>query len=845
MCQKMSGGFPYQLTAGTFGGTAVNIFRRIKEKIRAFLAWHNSRKMRRARRAAGTVVDTAAAGTGLVLRTTMKVILTVLLVFITTGLLLACIFAVYVKTCLAESLDLTPEEMASNMSSRILVETSAGSNQWEELATLYYTENRLWVEYDQIPEDLEHAAVAIEDQRFYKHKGVDWWRTLGAFGNMFLSMSDTFGGSTITQQLIKNLTGKDEVTVQRKLLEMFRALEFEKRYTKEEIIAWYLNEIYLSEGCYGVGAAAREYFGKEVWQLDLAECASLIGITNNPSLYDPYIGPKSEARNKQRQETILWEMYRQGYITNDEYVAAKNEQLVFKRAVGEHQETVPNTYYIDSLIWQLTKDLAAAKGITENAAEFLIYNRGYDIYCCMDKRVQGIIDDIYQNTGNLPQPWRNTSGQKLSSAIVVMDPQDGSVLGLAGDTGTKTGSFTNNWATELPRPPGSSFKPVAVYGPAFDLGLITQTTPVNDSPNIVLSNSPNWYPRNDGGTYRGWTTIRQGIISSLNTVAAQTLNKMGLAASWDYLTNRFRFKNLVRDYYDPDQQRTFTDYAYAPLALGQLSYGITPLEMAQAYTAFANDGIMVEGRLYAYVWDSEGNIVLENAPERHVAVKQNTAWNIANVLQGAVEGGTGTEARIYGQAVAGKTGTTSNKYDRYFTGFTRYYVAACWTGYEYNAVMDFYGNPAAQIWQKVMSRLHEGLGYWAFPTPTIGAATNAFGKGGNSPSPSVSPTSEAPPTPDITQEPAPTGGEAPPTSDPGGTTTPPEYTAPPAESAPPSATDVPVTTDPPAQETTPPTDAPPTDAPATEAPPPPQQTEAPPVQDLPSPTPQEAAPVPG
>ena len=786
-------------------------------------AWYTSRKVRRARRAAAAVADTAAAGTGFALRTAAKVAITALLVFITTGMIFACIFAVYVKTCMT-GLDLTPEELASALSSTVWVQTDSG--QMEELEVLHSTINRIWVEHDQIPEDIEHAAVAIEDRNFYKHKGVDWWRTLGAFGNMFLSMSDTYGGSTITQQLIKNLTGKDEVTVQRKLLEMFRALEFEKKYTKQEIMGWYLNEIYLGEGCYGVGAAAREYFNKEVWQLDLAECAALIGITNNPSLYDPYIGPKSEARNKARQETILWEMYDQGYIDYDEYVSAKNEKLVFKRAVGEEMEFVPNTYYVDSLIWALTEDLAAAKGITEDAAEYLIYNRGYDIYCCMDKRIQGIIDDIYQNTGNLPQPWRNLTGQKLMSAIVVMDPKDGAILGLAGGTGVKEGSFTENYATEYTRPPGSSFKPVAVYGPAFDLGLITQYTPVNDSPNIVLSNVPNWYPRNDSGGYSGWTTIRQGIISSLNTVAAQTLNKLGLAASWDYLTNRFGFKNLVRDYYDPDQQRTFTDYAYAPLALGQLSYGITPLEMAQAYTAFANDGIMTFGRTYSYVWDSEGNLVLDNAPDRHVAVKENTAWNIANILQGAVEGGTGTEARISGQAVAGKTGTTSNKYDRYFTGFTRYYVAACWTGYRYNAVMDFYGNPAAQIWQKVMSRIHEGLSYWAFPTPTIGQAINAFGSGTNSPSPSVSPTQEAPPTPNNSQEPPPTG-EAPPTSDPGGTTvtTPPDYTAPPVDTAPPAQETTPPATDAPPVETTPPTDVP---AEPTEAPPPPP-TEAPAV----------------
>ncbi len=786
----------------------MNIFHWIKEKASEFRSWHHSRKMRRVRRAASAVVDTAAAGTGFVLRTAVKAVLTVLLVFVTTGLLLACIFAVYVKTCLSEDLDLTPEEMASNMSSRILVETSTGSNQWEELATLYYTENRIWVDYDQIPENLEHAAVAIEDKNFYEHKGVDWWRTLGAFGNMFLSMQDTYGGSTITQQLIKNITGKKDVTVQRKLLEIFQALEFEKKYTKQEIMGWYLNEIYLGEGCYGVGSAAREYFNKEVWDLDLAECASLIGITNNPSLYDPYIGPKSEARNKNRQETILFEMYDQGYITYEEYVSAKEEDLVFKRNIGEERTFEPNSYYVDSLVWALTEDLAEAKGITEDAAEYLIYNGGYTIYCCMDQRIQGIIDAVYQNVGELPQPSSNQSGQKLSSAIVIINPADGSIVGLAGDTGVKEGSFTDNYATQLVRPPGSSFKPVAVYAPAFDLGVVTQSTPVNDAPGIILQGNPNWFPHNDGGGYWGWTTIRQGIVSSLNTVAAQTLDKIGLQASWDYLTNRFGFKNLLRDYWDESQQAMFTDYSYAPLALGQLSKGITPLEMAQAFTAFVNDGVMVKGRTYSYVLDNDGNIVLDNSPDRHVAVKENTARNIADVLKAAVLYGTGTDAQISGQAVAGKTGTTSNKFDRYFTGFTRYYVAACWTGYKYNAIMNFYGNPAARIWQRIMKQIHEGLEYWDFPAPDLGGTVYSLGTGETA---SPSPSPEEPPPPVETMEPPPT--VVPVTQPPATTSVP---------TAPPQITPTP--TAPPTQEPT----APPQITPTPTVPPAEVPTEVPP-----------------
>ena len=819
----------------------MNVFRKIGNMLKAVKNWYTSRKVRRARRAAGKVVDTTAAGAGFVLRMGVKVVITALLVFITTGMVLACIFAVYVKTCMTD-LDLTPEELSSAMSSTVwAVDQNTGEK--TELEVLHATENRIWVEYDQIPIHMEHACVAIEDERFYTHKGVDWWRTLGAFGNMFLSMQDTFGGSTLTQQLIKNLTGKDQVTVQRKLLEIFQALEFEKKYTKQEIVGWYLNEIYLGEGCYGVGAAAREYFNKEVWQLDLAECAALIGITNNPSLYDPYIGPESRARNKARQELILTQMYKQGYITKEECDQAKAETLVFKRADGEDYEIPIHSYYVDSLIWELSADLAEAKGITKRQAEMLIYNGGYNIYCCMDTRIQRVVDEIYQNTSNLPASYYNPSGQKLSSAIVVMEPYTGEILALAGDTGVKTGSLVENYATEYVRPPGSSFKPVAVYAPALDMGLITQKTTVNDSPGVKLHGT-SWYPRNSGGGNSGWVTIRQGLARSLNTVAAQVLDRIGLQASWNYLTNRFGFKNLVRDHVDENTGSVVTDYGYAALALGQLNYGITPKEMAQAYTAFVNDGVMSFGRTYSYVEDSNGTVVLNNPARQQVAVKANTAWNIDDMLQNAVQNGTGTMAWFGTTAIAGKTGTTSNDCDRYFVGFSRYYVAAVWTGYRHPSQMYFWSNPAAQIWRSVMVRIHDGLSWWGFKTPSIGKggglwdkATHSGGGGGGE----TSTEQEAPPPvtapPAATDEPIAT--DAPPvnTPDGGGSTTPGGQNTPPVTN-PTTPPDNPTTppdnpTTPPDNPTTPPDN--PTTPPETHTDPPETHTD-PPKQPDPAPT---------
>jgi penicillin-binding protein 1A len=637
-----------------------------------------------------------------------KVLLTIFLIFITAGLLFTCIFAFYVKTCLTDDLDVSLSDFNLSLSSSILYQDDSGD--WQELATLSSNENRVWVDYDNIPKNMEHALVAIEDKRFYEHKGVDWYRTVAAFANMFLTMKDDFGGSTITQQLIKNLTKKEDITVQRKLLEIFRALEFEKKYSKEEIMEWYLNAVYFGEGCYGVYTAAQTYFDKDISELSLAECASIIAITNNPSMYDPFI---STENNKARQELVLREMYNQGYIDYDTYVQAVNEKLVFVRSENQEYEQPIYSYYVETVINDVIQDIMERKGVNKEKARDMLYSGGYKIYSCYNPHIQASVDAVYQNLSALPQSYRSTD-QQLQSAIVIMDPYTGNIVALAGGVGEKTLNFGLNRIYSQ-RPPGSSIKPLAVYGPAIEYGLITQNTLVDDSPDITLSGTW-WYPRNSGGGYKGIITIRQALISSINTVAAQIVDKLTPAASYDYLVNKLGVTSLVP-----------ADADYAPMALGQLTNGITVREMCQAYCSFVNDGVFTYSRTYDHITDSNGNMVMDNPAETHVAWTENTANNITNMLEAAVTSGTGTEAWFPNMAIAGKTGTTSDNWDRWFVGMTPYYVAAVWTGYDTNAPMYFYGNPAAQIWNKVMQPIHEGLDYKAFTWPYVGPDTQIFG----------------------------------------------------------------------------------------------------------------------
>ncbi|MBQ9045110.1 MAG: PBP1A family penicillin-binding protein [Oscillospiraceae bacterium] len=656
------------------------------------------------------VANGAASAVAGVIGTVFRVIGTVLLVLLVTGLLFMCIFAYYVKTCLSPEMDVKLEDFTIQLSSSILYQDESGA--WQKLVQLSSEENRIWIDYENIPKDIEHAAVAIEDKRFYEHKGVDWYRTTSAFVNMFLGMKSDFGGSTITQQLIKNTTQQDDITVQRKLLEIFQALELEKKYSKEEIMEYYLNKVYFGEGCYGIYTAADTYFGKTPEQLTLAECASIVGITNAPTKYDPFI---NQEENRKRRVTILDEMYEQGYITKSEHDEAVAEDPVFVRTENEQKPDVIYNYYTEVVISDVIQDLMEQRGLSRDSAKQLVYGGGYQIYSCYDPSIQAIVDSYYTNLDALPG-HPSAKGQQFESAIVILDPYTGEIKALSGGTGVKDINFGLNRATGSQRPPGSSIKPIAVYGPAMELGLITQNTKVSDSPYAKLSGKPDWLPKNSGGGYSGVITIRTALQKSLNTVSAQILDKLTPQTSYEFLQEKLGVTSLVED-----------DCNYAPLALGQLTNGITVREMAQAYSAFVNDGVFTYSRTYSYVTDSDGNVVLENPARTITAFQPNTAWNMADMLYNAVNAGTGSEARLSNMPVGGKTGTTSDNWDRWFVGFTPYYVAAVWTGYDMPEVMNFSGNPASQIWRLVMAPIHENLPYKDFPTPEIGAPTGIFG----------------------------------------------------------------------------------------------------------------------
>lgn len=640
----------------------------------------------------------------------LGVIGTILLIGVVTALIFVCIFAFYVKTCITPSLDIDLNDFTLNQSSIIYYKDPNGD--YQKLTTVKSSENRIWIDGDQIPQHMKDALVAIEDKRFYTHKGVDWFRTAHAALNMFTGGS-TFGGSTITQQLIKNLTQQDDITVQRKLLEIFQALDLEKNYDKDEILEYYLNAVYFGEGCYGVQTAAQTYFGKDAKDLSVAEAASIVGITNLPTYYDPFY---SVENNKERQENVLREMYKQGYLKKAEYEEAKNEELDFVR--GENSPSTSNvySYYEEVVLSDVIGDLAKAKGISRNAASQLVHNAGYEIYACIDKDIQAKVDAIYTDPEKLPKTYGSTKSQ-LQSAIVIIDQATGEIKALRGGTGDKTINYGLNRATGTTRPPGSSIKPIAVYGPAVEYGLISPSTLVldKDEKHVQLTHT-SWYPKNSPNSYDGIITITTALQKSKNTVAAQIVDKLTPSASLEFLRSRLGVTSLID-----------SDADYAAMALGEPHYGITVREMAQAYTALANDGVFTYSRTYTMVKDRSGKIILDNQPQTIQAFSQNTARTMTYMLNNAATYGTGHESRLSNMPVAGKTGTTSANRDRWFCGYTPYYTCAVWTGYDTPETMAFSGNPATQIWQKVMSAVHADLPRKEFKISYGGSATGIFG----------------------------------------------------------------------------------------------------------------------
>ena len=613
------------------------------------------------------------------------------------------------------------------------------------LQQIYTTTDRQWASIDEIPEDLIHAAVAIEDKRFYEHQGVDWITTMKACLNMFFGGDEQFGGSTITQQLVKNVTGDNEVTVKRKITEIYRALELEKRYEKDEILEAYLNEVFFGQSCYGVVTASRMYFNKDVSDLTLAECASLMGITNNPSMYDPTLSSWTRENNRERQLTILGAMLEQEKISQEEYDAAKAEDIVFSNGftisgkyVGsdgtatepepeepptddtespadEEEPTIKGRYswFTEAMIGDVADALVEKYGITDKVRDNgttytayeqawdMVHGKGYKIYTTQNPKYQKIAEDVCYNLDNIPytSSYTNSAGEQvedqLQIALTIVDPTNGYVVAMIGGAGEKQADRVWNWAVNA-RQCGSAIKPVSTYAPALDDGTINGASVIDDYP--MLLNGDVW-PRNANWRYQGLTALHTAIAQSLNTCAVRTNLAYGVDRSYEFLVNKLGFENLT---YTDSQQ-------VGNMALGGFEKGVTTEEMAAAYAAFVNEGVYTKPRTFVRVEDANGNVILENEAQSTVAMKNTTAAIINHLLQEAALNGTGYEAQFSGMHIAGKTGSTNSNKDRYFVGYTPYYSCAVWAGYEHNQRIVASGNPCSAVFRKVMSAIHEEL----------------------------------------------------------------------------------------------------------------------------------------
>ena len=637
------------------------------------------------------------------------------------------IFMQYVNTTVVPDVGVTVEELTMSEASIIYVQDNA-TGEWVEYETLYSRDgNRRIIEYSDLPDHLVQALVDIEDHRFWEHNGVDWYSTASAMIQT-LTGGNTRGGSTITQQLLRNITDDKDVTVQRKVREIFRALEFEKSHTKEEIITLYFNRISFGFQFDGIATAAEGYFGKDVSELSLAESASLVAIINNPSLYDPFydhtyyverdgehVYRTTRELNKERQELILDRMLELGHISQEECDAAKAETLLFtdseeyKALHGEEDaaaesggsDSVYTTWFTDAVIEDAIELIQEARGCDASTANSLLYSGGYHIYTTLDPDIQEIVDSVYRDPSNFDNP--SASGQPLGSAITVIDPYTGDVVAMAGGVGEKEGSRTQNLARTR-QPCGSAIKPVSVYAPAIDSNVITPANVFDDYPVRINDYGTGGFPTNSPNRYDGMTTVYRGLQQSKNTITVRTLELLGTENSFYFMENNLGF--------DLDA----ADNAISPLAMGGLTYGVTTEEMAAAFAAFANGGIYTEPRTIIEIRENDNETVMvDNSSNSKVAMKETTAYLINQILRSVVTSGTGTGANFSGMTIAGKTGTTNNMFERYFVGYTPYYSAAVWTGYVERDETIPGGNPAIGIWRKVMEQVHANLENKTFP----------------------------------------------------------------------------------------------------------------------------------
>lgn len=627
-------------------------------------------------------------------RIVSKSLLTILTILFITGMIVSISLFSFILSLKNETMDYDLHKLQLNYTSFIYVngpnDDSAHPVQYQ---SLYSSENRVWVDYDKIPKAMKDAIVAIEDKRYWDHNGVDWKRTLGAVTTLF-SKGSSYGGSTITQQLIKNITGDKDVSLTRKVKEIFRALNLEKKYSKEEILTAYLNIVNFGSGCNGVQSAANLYFGKNIQDCDIAECAAIAGITQNPAKYSPLVHPDL---NKERQQTVLKEMHDQGQIIEADYQKAivESEHMKF---VGKKSENVVNNvpiwnWYVDTLFEDVKEGLMEHYNCSSDKAVDMLYHDGLKIYAAMDTDMQTIAEDTLKSDKVFG------SNKKLQAGYIAMD-YTGRVLATVGSRGEKTSNRPLNLATTSKRQPGSTIKPLAVYGPAIESGKYTYSSLVNDNPlpdwfSDGSAGPKNWGPGNTSGRYWGRIPLEWALERSLNASAAQVGFAITPNVSYNFLREKLGFTSLV----PADNNR-------APMAIGGLSEGVTVREMTAGFEMFGNGGKYYKPYTFYHVDDHDGNVILDNRGAIPVqAIRSTTSSVMHRLLTNVVTGahGTGRGAAISGWEVFGKTGTTNDEKDSWFIGGSPYAVAGIWTGYLTPAHLTN-TTYAASTWKTIMAK---------------------------------------------------------------------------------------------------------------------------------------------
>ena len=634
-------------------------------------------------------------------------VLTVLVV-VTTVLVSAI---VYVKGDLVVNLD----EYKANQNQTSFVYAYDKSGATVELARLHGEEDRVWVDLDDMSAYLKEAFIALEDARFMKHHGVDWIRT---FGVIVKPKNIGQGGSTITQQLIKNITNNKEVTIVRKYREILMALNLEENYDKDVILEAYLNTLYLGSGCYGVKTASEKYFGKDVSELDAAECACLAVITKAPTKYNPLLNPEE---NLKRRNHCLKLMYDEGKgcLNEEEYNAATTENLIFTNSpdyvpsdkikdtkTANEEEKVINSFYVDYVIQAVRDDLMEKYGYSKQQATNQIYYGGLKIYTAVDLDVQATLEDVYVNRKSFPDMVSKKDGSKVQSAMTIMDYQ-GRIVAMVGQAGAKTQNRGLNRAANSYRQPGSTIKPLATYAPAIDMNIYNYSSMIKDY--AIAVNGSLWPHNVDKSLGSGNNvTVKYAIQKSLNTVPARIINyDVGIDNSFNFLRDNFHLSRL-----DEKEDRTLS-----PLATGALTNGTTTVEMAAAYATFGNGGLYYKPYAYYKVTNSSGSeIVLSNEnPVSQRAISEETSDIMCELLQTVDTSYYGTASNVRKFQIMAKTGTTSSDKDRWFCAGTPYYVAAVWVGFDSPETLNASVNPGGKIFFRVFDDIHKGLDAKQFP----------------------------------------------------------------------------------------------------------------------------------